>query len=417
MAFHDVRLHESRARAGGHSCTIDIDYDGKSIPVDIGFIVYNTWNYPNLVALFEHLGVETLESNMSFGVSMSDGAMEWSGRSLKTIFAQKKNLISPAFWKMLLDILKFNKIAQADLKADRLGMRSLREYLGDNRFSEGFIKNYLAPMGAAIWSTPHANILDFPAQNFISFFNNHKLIHARSERPKWRTVVGGSRSYVSKMIIPFEDRIRYESTIVDVRRHNGIVHVRDANGHEEAYDQVIFATHTDQTLAMLSDATPKERALLSAIKYRANTVYLHRDERLMPKDKNVWSSWNYIETPDAHQQKNGVCVSYYMNTLQGIDRACPVFVSLNPETPPRPELTFHVERFDHPQFDRAALEAQREIKSIQGRGNLWYCGAWCGYGFHEDGLAAGLMIAERLGARIPWRTYPDSQEEQLEAAE
>lgn len=414
---HHVCVYETRSRPGGHSYTVDIDYEGKSIPVDMGFIVYNSLNYPNLVALFKHLDVQTRESDMSFGVSMRDGTLEWSGKSIKTIFAQKKNFFSLRFWRMIFDILKFNKMAQADFKANRLGVRTLGNYLKDNKFSNTFISDYLAPMGAAIWSTPHADIMDFPAESFIRFFNNHKLMHKRSERPKWRTVVGGSRSYVTKIIAPFQHNIRYESKVTNVTRKNGMAYVTDAHGNQEAYDHVVFASHTDQTLAMMGDATSKEQEILSAIKYRPNTVYLHRDTSLMPKDPSVWSAWNYIETSDLTQQKTGVCVSYHMNTLQNIDADRPVFISLNPETPPKDALTFHVAHFDHPQFNQQALEAQETLASIQGKDNFWYCGAWCGYGFHEDGLKAGLSVAEKLGARIPWRSYEQDTAAHREAAE
>lgn len=413
----DVTVYEAASRPGGHSCTVDIDYDGRIIAVDIGFIVYNTLNYPDLVALFEHLGVETKESDMSFSVSMGNGALEWSGKSLDTLFAQRRNLFSLSFWRMIRDILRFNKTAEADLKAGRLGNLTLRDYLWDNRFGRPFANNYLAPMGAAIWSTPHAEILDFPAESFLSFFSNHRLMHPRRERPKWRTVAGGSRTYVEKMTAPYERNIRLDSKVTSVARKGGKVHVSDINGMTEIYDHAIFASHTDQTLAMLSDASETERGLLSAIEYRANDVYLHRDPALMPKNRKVWSSWNYIETPDDLQEKTGVCVSYYMNALQKIDPSCPVFVSLNPQTPPREELTFHATQFEHPQFSRTSLDAQRRLPEIQGAGNVWYCGAWCGHGFHEDGLKAGFQIAERLGARIPWHKYGDMPLSYLEAAE
>lgn len=414
---NQVRVYETRSRTGGHSHTVDIDYDGKSFPVDMGFIVYNTLNYPNLVALFKHLSVETRESDMSFGVSMRNGSLEWSGQSLRTVFAQKKNLVSPRFWTMIRDIFKFNKKAQADLKAGKLGDQTLGDYLKHNKYSAAFISDYLAPMGAAIWSTPHADIMDFPAESFIRFFDNHKLMHSPQERPKWRTVVGGSRSYVEKITAPFQQDIQLSNKVVNVIRKNGLAYLTDESGNQEAYDHIIFASHTGQTLSMMGDATEQERAILGAIKYRPNTIYLHRDIDLMPKDKSVWSAWNYMETTDALQKKTGVCVSYHMNKLQNIDDSCPTFVSLNPKTPPRTELTFHVAHFDHPQFNQEALQAQQELSAIQGQNIFSYCGAWCGYGFHEDGLKAGLSVAENLGAQIPWRFNAKKKSLHLEAAE
>lgn len=413
----DVVMYERRDRIGGHSCTVDIDYDGTPMNVDVGFIVYNERNYPNLVALFDHLGVETVESDMSFGVSMNNGAFEWSGKSLRTVFAQAKNLFSPSFWLMIRDMFRFNKQAPRDLKDGTLEGLSMRDYLRKHEFSKVFEEKYLAPMGAAIWSTPHASIMDFPATNFIQFFDNHRLMHKKSERPKWRTVVRGSRSYVSKIIAPFQHNIRLNCVVVKVVRRNGQVHVTDQNGHEDIFDHIIFAGHTDQTLSALDDASPKEKEILSAVQYRDNDVYLHRDQKLMPKRRSVWSAWNYIETPDKTQEKTGVCVSYFANMLQNIDQANPVFVSLNPATPPQADLTFAKHQFAHPQFNNDALAAQQALSDIQGVNNTWFCGAWCGYGFHEDGLKSGLEVAEKLGATIPWRNTEREMQPKLEAAE
>lgn len=413
----EVVVYERRDRIGGHSCTVDIDYDGTPMNVDVGFIVYNERNYPNLVALFDHLGVETVESDMSFGVSMMDGEFEWSGKSLSTVFAQTKNLFSPSFWLMIRDIFRFNKQAQLDLKNGTLAGLSMKAYLKKHNFSKVFEEKYLAPMGAAIWSTPHASILDFPAINFIQFFDNHRLMHKKSERPKWRTVVRGSRSYVSKIIAPYQQNIKLNSEVVKVVRRNGQVFVTDQNGHEDVFDHIIFAGHTDQTLKALHDASPQEKAILGAVQYRDNDVYLHRDKNLMPKRRSVWSAWNYIETPDETQDKSGVCVSYFANMLQNIDETNPVFVSLNPAIPPRSDLTFAKHQFAHPQFNNEALTAQQTLNEIQGRNNTWFCGAWCGYGFHEDGLKSGLEIAERLGATIPWRSNNQEHPPKLEAAE
>lgn len=415
--LHDVTMYERRDRSGGHSHTIDIDYEGRKIPVDVGFIVYNELNYPNLVALFDHIGVETIKSDMSFGVSLNNGKLEWSGHSLNTIFAQRRNLFSPSFLKMLRDILRFNKKAADDLKQNALGDVSLGDYLHEHKFSRSFRDRYLAPMGAAIWSTPHADIFDFPARSFIQFFDNHRLMHRNRDRPAWRTVKGGSRNYVSKITAPFQDKIRFNAEVVEVKRVNGLVSVKDVNGHIDHFDHVVFAAHTDQTLKMMGDANDLERSILGAITYRPNEVYLHKDERLMPSRKKVWSSWNYIETPIDLQKQTGVCVSYSMNQLQKIDPTKPVFVSLNPATPPRDDKIFAKTNFSHPQFDKAAIEAQSRLHEIQGKGNIWYCGAWCGYGFHEDGLKSGLDVAEKLGARIPWRNFDESVQPHLEAAE
>ncbi|MHA7772662.1 NAD(P)/FAD-dependent oxidoreductase [Roseibium sp. M-1] len=396
---HDVVLYEKRMRPGGHSATVDIDYDGTPLSVDTGFIVYNELNYPNFTALLDHLGVASEISDMSFGLSADRGKLEWSGNSLDAIFAQRRNLVSPRFLRMLRDIFRFNKKAVEDLKAGRLTGVTLGGYLDHERYSSGFINDYLLAMGAAIWSTPINEMRDYPAESFIAFFENHRLLSF--DRPLWRTISGGSRSYVDRLIASFRDKVRLGTPVADIRRENGQVIVRDINGHTDVFDQVILASHTDQSLAMLGDASPQEREILGSIRYRPNEVYLHRDETLMPCSKRVWSSWNYMSDRD-HGETRDVTVSYWMNRLQNIDHSKPVFVTLNPYKAPRAEKTFAKFIYDHPQFDANALAAKRRLLEIQGVNNTWFCGAWRGHGFHEDGLASGLDIARSLGARIPW---------------
>ncbi|MEM8838031.1 MAG: FAD-dependent oxidoreductase, partial [Pseudomonadota bacterium] len=409
-------MYERRERAGGHAHTVQVDYDGRSIPVDIGFIVFNERNYPNFVALLRHLGVQSKRANMSFGISRGDGALEWaSSNGISSFFAQRRNMVSPSFLAMTRDMFRFNRLALKDYQANLLGERSLGAYLSDRRFSAAFQNNYIVPMGAAIWSTPHASILDFPAESFIRFFKNHHLLTLFP--PSWQTVVGGSRSYVSRLIAPFQSGIRYGCGVQRIFKRNGQVIVRDDKGHEDRFDHVVLASHSDQSLGMIDDPSPDQRRLLSAIPYRNNDVYLHRDPTLMPKREKVWSAWNYIEAQTGRGSEKGVSVSYSMNLLQGIDKKYPLFVSLNPARPPREDLTFKKTRFAHPQYDANALKAQEQLDLIQGRDNLWYCGAWCGYGFHEDGLASGLAVAERLGGRVPWRDYAKDPVPQLEAAE
>lgn len=402
-ARHDVTLFEKRPRAGGHSATVDVDYDGVHIPVDTGFIVYNDLNYPNLVALFRHLDVKTEASDMSFAVSIGDGRVEWAGSSLATVFAQKRNLASPRFLWMLREIFRFNASSVADLDAGRLDRLTLGEYLARNRFSRSFIDDYLVPMGAAIWSTPDADLLGFPAENFIRFFKNHRLVNF--DRPIWRTVSRGSREYVDRLIAPLKaaGRVHLGDPVVEVTRAPTYVLVRTQSGRTDLFDQVVFASHTDQTLGMLADASDQEASLLAAVRYRPNQVYLHRDPALMPRRKSVWSSWNYLRRSgyDAH---GPVAVTYWMNRLQNIPEEYPLFVTLNPDTPPDPALVFGQYEYDHPQFDAAAIAAQKRLPELQGRNRTWFCGAWTGYGFHEDGLASGLSVAERLGGVVPWRT-------------
>lgn len=394
---HDITVYEKRDRTGGHSATKDIDYTGNAdvMSVDTGFIVYNELNYPGLIALFNELKVETEVSDMSFGFSSDKGAFEWSGQSIAAVFAQKRNWINPVFWLMLRHIFKFNKLAAQDHEAGKLGDESLGEWLARNRFSRVFINRYLLPMGAAIWSTPADEILNFPAASFLQFFYNHRLIN--KDRPQWRTVSGGSRQYVEKITAGYKNQIRLSAEVTAVKRHANGVDIT-ANGNTETYDEVIMAAHSDQSLAMLSDASARETDILSAIRYLPNDVYLHRDLSLMPKRQSVWSSWNYI-SQDVDGRDPVMSVSYWMNRLQNIDYDKPVFVTLNPARPPAADKTFGHYVYDHPQFDAAAIQAQKKLSLIQGINRTWFCGAWCGFGFHEDGLQSALRICKAIDAR------------------
>jgi predicted NAD/FAD-binding protein len=406
-ARHQVTVYEKDLRAGGHSHTVEVDYGGRRIAVDTGFIVYNELNYPELTALFDHLGVETVASDMSFSVSADGGRFEWCGRGrtpgeiLDGVFAQRSNLMSLSFLWMLREMARFNRTCVEDRAAGRLAGLTLGEYLSERGFSGRLVQDYLVPMGAAIWSTPVDKMLEFPAENFVAFFDNHRLLH--HDRPVWRTVKGGSRIYVEKLTARFRDRLRLGAAVTSIERGKHGVIVTDTLGGRNIYDQVVIAAHTDQALAMLSDATEQERATLGAIKYAPNAVYLHRDLRLMPRRKRAWASWNFLRDNGCGDAGGDVAVTYWTNNLQGIDADCPLFVSLNPPVEPAPALTFAKFCCDHPQFDTAAFAAQKKLDLIQGVRRTWFCGAWTGYGFHEDGLRSGLMVAEALGAAIPWR--------------
>jgi predicted NAD/FAD-binding protein len=401
---HQVAIYEKEDRVGGHSATVDVDYDGVSIAVDTGFIVYNEMNYPNLTALFAHLGVETLPSDMSFALSARGGRFEWCGRTydvLNGLFAQRSNCLSPRYLAMLLDVTRFNKLAASDHAEGRLAGLTLRDYLKQRRFSDRFRDGYLVPMGAAIWSMSPAAMLGFPAESFVAFFRNHHLM--QWNRPQWRTVHGGSRAYVEKLTASFRDKIKTGRAARMVERDDDGVRVTDSSGQTERFDQIIFASHSDETLAMLASPSPVEAEVLGAVGYRGNDVYLHRDIRLMPKRQRAWAAWNVIQSDDDRAE---VCVTYWMNVLQSIDRSRPLFVTLNPPEPPAPGLTFARFNYAHPQYDEAAIKAQKRLDDIQGRNRSWFCGAWTGYGFHEDGLASGLRVAEMLGAAVPWRAQP-----------
>jgi len=415
---YPVTVYEREDRPGGHSHTVTINYDGTPIAVDIGFIVYNELNYPDLTAMFDHLGVTTRESCMSFAVTADGGRFEWKGggdnwRQLTAgLFAQPRNLFSPSYLWMLRDILTFNRESVQDYAAGELTGMSLGEYFRRKNFSPRLLSDYLAPMGAAIWSTPARDMLDFPAENFVAFFSNHCLL--QYERPVWRTVSGGSRNYVERLTAAFADCIRLGCAVTSIERKARGVVVNDSHGGSETYDHVVIAAHSDQALRMLTDADDRERAVLGAIGYSPNTIYLHRDTRLMPKRRGVWASWNFLRWARQGTALNDVAVTYWMNELQGIDKAKPLFVSLNPPFAPDPKLTFGQYICEHPQYDAAAFAAQRRLTDIQGKRHTWFCGAWTGYGFHEDGIRSGLAVAEALGATAPWRETPA---EMAEAAE
>ena len=397
---HDVVLYEKDNRPGGHTATVDIDYNGTPISVDTGFIVYNEATYPNLTALFQELDVKTHESNMSFSLSLDQGKLEWSGDSLWTIFAQKRNLFRPSFLLMIREILRFNKQCLVDRAGGHLADISIGDYLNWRGFSPGFMNNYLVPMAAAIWSTEAKRMMQFPADYFVNFFDNHRLIYSRAHM--WRTVTGGSRNYLDKLLAPLKDKVRIGHGVTSVRRTENSVFITDSTGHTEEFDRVILASHSDQTLAMLSDVTETERRILQSVPYQANRVILHRDPSLMPVRKRVWASWNYLRNSKTENDKR-VAVSYWMNRLQGIDNKYPLFVTLNPEREADPKLVFAEFSYDHPQFSGQSMIAQKDLETIQGQNNTWFAGAWTGYGFHEDGLSSGLAAAEALGGIIPWR--------------
>lgn len=412
---HDVTVFEANAYPGGHSNTVEIDYDGKAIAVDTGFIVFNDWNYPNLRRLFARLDVPAIKSDMSFAVSVglgkSRGELEWSGNNLATLFAQKRNLLRPSFHRMWRDILRFNKAAVTDLAAGRMAGLSLGDYLTRDRYSDSFMLDYLLPMGAAIWSAPLAEMMDFPAETFANFFRNHGLLSI-NERPQWYTVQGGSREYVRRLLADGNFALHLHAPVHAVQRNDDGVNVLTARGISH-FDQVVLACHADQALRLLDDrSTPQERNLLGSFRFQPNRAVLHRDPALMPRRRNVWASWNYLSEPRRDLQRR-VGLTYWMNLLQSIDSSRPLFVTMNPVSEPRDDLVFAEFAYEHPLFDRAAIGAQAKLGEIQGKNRLWFCGAWCKYGFHEDGFTAGLRVAAALGA-MP---FMDTATAQPEAAE
>ncbi len=395
----DVTVFEQDDRLGGHANTVTVDYDGVAVDVDTGFIVYNDRNYPNLVGLFEKLGVDSIQTDMSFAFACQN--LQWSSNFPHGVFAQKRNLFSLKFMRMLSDIRRFNQVAIDDLHAGRLGDLTLGGYLRLRGFGEAFETNYLLPMGAAIWSTSPHGIQEAPAESFIRFFANHSLL--QMVQPKWRTVKGGSKVYVERIAALLGERVHVARGVKSVRRTLDGVEVTDVHGRVEQFDQVVMACHSDQATRMLTDADREEALFLGAIRYGPNKAYLHRDPSLMPSRKAAWGSWNYSIGP-SDEDLGGV--TYWMNGLQAIDHRKPLFVSLNPSVEPDPALTFGVFDYDHPQFDTASLAAQRQFHRVQGRRGVWFAGAWLGYGFHEDGLTSGLRVAMALGGEVPW-TFVD----------
>lgn len=399
---HEVTLFEAEPRTGGHSNTVVVETDGRRIPVDTGFIVYNEATYPNLIALFAALGVPTKQSDMSFSVSVGGGRLEYEG-SLRGLVAQPANLLKPSYWRMLADTARFFAAAPR-LLAEAEGP-TLGEFLAREGYSDEFIHDHLLPMAAAIWSCPVETMLAFPAKSFVRFCDNHGLLK-HAGRPQWFTVDGGSREYVRRIEHDIRQRggeIATGRPIAAVRRQAGGAMLAGPDGGETFFDQVVIATHGDQALSILADASPEERTVLSAFSYQRNDAVLHSDAALMPKRKAAWASWNYL-AEGRRDMTRQVAVTYWMNRLQGIDPACPLFVTLNPLAEPDPATVHARFAYDHPVFDAAAVAMQERLPEIQGVRNTWFCGSYCGYGFHEDGLKAGIAIARSLGIDPPWAT-------------
>lgn len=396
---HAVTLYEAAPRLGGHSNTMDVTLDGVTHPVDTGFLVFNHKTYPNLTALFAHLGVDSIESEMSFAVSLETPRLEWAGSSLATVFGQKRNLVRPEFWRMLADILRFNRESVAWLQREADESMTLRAYLDAGGYSRAFRDWYLLPMAAAIWSCPAGRMLDYPLATFVRFSHNHGLLQV-FDRPLWRTVQGGAREYVHKLAAGIDD-IRLGTPVRRVfRTPRGMLLAHDREVEE--FDHVVLACHSDQALAILDeDASPAERRVLSAIRYQPNHAVLHTDAALLPRERGLWSAWNYLSRREG-AEAGPVSVSYLINRLQPLPFRQPVVVTLNPQQAPTQEKTLASFTYAHPIFDGPAIAAQRELPALSGRDRVWFCGAWGGYGFHEDGLRSGLAVAGAFGCRAPW---------------
>ena len=390
---HAVTLFEASARPGGHSATVDVTLDGRTFPVDTGFLVYNERTYPRLVALFDELGVATVPSDMSFACRVDGANIEWAGTDLASLFAQPRNALRPAFWRMLADIVRFNREATALATDDTAWAISLEDYLDRGAYSAAFRDWYLLPMAAAIWSSPRSDILQFPLPGFVRFCHNHGLL-SLTGRPQWRTVAGGSRTYVDKIVATLGD-VRLGTPVQRVVRRADHVTVITHGNVAERFDELVLACHSDQARAILADHSAQEHRLLGNVRYQPNRVVLHTDPTLLPRARRAWSAWNYLAADDPSGTRP-VAVSYLINKLQPLPCTTPVIVTLNPPHEPAPAHVIDEFEYDHPVLDAAAVSAARAIAQLQGARRTWFAGAWLGHGFHEDGLASAHAVADAL---------------------
>ncbi len=414
-----ISLFEGGSHFGGHTHTVDVTLDGVTHGVDTGFLVFNHRTYPQLVRLFDELQVQTAPSEMSFSVQVPSAPgqrrLEWSGNNLNSVFTQRSNLLRPAFLGMLADLLRFNKLATAVAlrNEDAELAEPIADFLARHRLGAAFTDWYFLPMIGCIWSCPTDQMLQFPVGTMIRFCHNHGLLQV-ADRPQWHTVVGGARSYVRKLLPSVVDR-RLNTPARSVRRlaGSGIALATDAG--TEVFDHVVLACHSDQSLALLADPTPQERAVLGAIRYQPNCTVLHTDTAVLPRQPRAWAAWNYARATQQGREQAAVCLHYLINRLQPLPWQQPVLVSLNPDPacPPDPDKVLH--RFDvsHPVFDRAAVRAQQQLPQMQGRQGLWFCGAWTRYGFHEDGLMSAQAVVQQL---VPALRNPDAAAQTLRAA-
>ena len=391
---HEVTLYEANDYLGGHANTVDVEIDGERHAVDTGFMVFNQRTYPNFCRLLDLLGVESQASDMSFSVHCDQTGLEYQGSSLNGLFAQRSNLLRPAFYRMLLDIGRFNRLGRAAVEADAIEThRTVGEFLELGRFGEEFIDRYLVPMAAAIWSCDPCSIRDFPARFMLGFFANHGLMQLR-DRPRWRTIVGGSRQYLRALLEPIRESVRLSSPIASVARFGGHVEVNTFAGECDTFDQVVFATHADQTLDLLADATADEQRVLRCFPYQSNRAVLHTDTSLLPDRRRAWASWNYRLAGEGHR---GASVTYDLSRLQKIPSAKPLLLTLNANKEINPKSILRTFDYHHPAYSLDSIEAQRQHGTISGHHRSHFCGAYWGYGFHEDGVNSALAVARHFG--------------------
>lgn len=405
---HDITVYEADDRIGGHTNTVEVELGGRALAVDTGFIVYNEVTYPNFIALLDELGVASQQSDMSFSVSDRGGDLEYNGASLNTLFAQRRNLLRPAFYRMLMDILRFNREAPALLGLPDHGL-TLGAYLREGNYSREFIESYIIPMGAAIWSACPEMMERTPAHFFVRFFNNHGLLTV-NERPTWRVIRGGSNRYVERLVAGHRERIRLNSPVQWIRRYPGHVEVKALNAPVETFDAVFLACHSDQALGLLADATAAEREVLGAIAYQRNEAVLHTDTSVMPRRRRAWAAWN-VHLPERPDQHDGrVTLTYNMNILQSLQAPVEFLVTLNDTASIDPRCVIRSFEYDHPVFTGAAVAAQGRHREIDGARRTYYCGAYWRYGFHEDGVVSALEALQHFDQDRP--RLAESQDEE-----
>jgi uncharacterized protein len=399
---HNVTLIEAEDRLGGHANTVDVPLaNGGPLAVDTGFIVHNPQTYPNFVALLDYLDVGFEETEMSFSVSNDGGRFEYSGHGFRHLMGRLPQWFSFKHWRMVYDLVRFYRAHHSGETADGSG---LGEYLSKHQYSHEFIHRHILPIAAAIWSSSPEHMAGYPISAFVRFFANHNLFSLGADRPKWRTVTGGSRAYVEKLVADSKFQSLVGLAVKSIERHQGHVIVNGAHGYQEQFDHVVLATHADQALKLLSNPSAAEFNLLQHFHTSANHAVLHRDKNLMPRGQKFWSSWNYMGT-----REGAVSVTYWMNELQHLRTTENYFVSLNPAIEPDAKLTDGTFIYRHPIFSTKTMAAQKQLWTLQGQHNTWFCGAWFGAGFHEDGLQAGLAVAEQLGGvRRPWSVLNES---------
>ena len=411
---HDITVFEADNRIGGHTHTVDVELANQKWAVDTGFIVFNDATYPNFIALLEELGVESQRSEMSFSVRSERRSLEYNGASLNALFAQRSNLLKPSFYRMLLDILRFNREATALLDEPEKTI-TLGDFLSDNGYSEQFIEHYIVPMGAAIWSAMPGGMRSVPAAFFVRFFHNHGLLSV-NDRPVWRVIKGGSRNYLEKLVAGHRDRIRLNCAVEWIRRHPEYIEIKARGSEVERFDRVFLACHSDQALALLADPTPQEQEVLGAIKFQENEAVLHTDESLMPRRRRAWAAWNY-HIPQGPADPDGkVTLTYNMNILQGLNAPQQFCVTLNHTHAIDPEKILRVIQYSHPVFTQKAVAAQQRHREINGARRTYYCGAYWRYGFHEDGVISALAAVEHFMQDIPEMGYEDDQQRYLPRA-